>query len=241
MQLDAIVTSGAPHVAALAAATTKTPIVFFSASDVVALGLVKDLARPGGNVTGFTGFEPSLGGKWVELMKELAPQTTRVILPFSPKSAPIAPHFMRFVEEAATSKHMKCIVVQIDEANVDFASLMEEHGRQPGGSVILIPDAFTATRWGEYVPAAIRARLPLISPFSAVAQGGGLASYGVNIVDLVRSAAGYVDRILRGDSVSELPVQEPTKLELVINLKTAKSLGLAISPVLLARAYEVIE
>jgi putative ABC transport system substrate-binding protein len=240
-QPDAIITSSAPLLAGLIAATSKIPIVFYSVSAPIALGLVKDLARPMGNVTGFTGFEPSLGGKWVELMKELVPATVRVVIPFSPKGTPHAAQFMRFIEEATASKHMRCLPIELDEANVDFASLMQEHGREPNGSVILIPDAFTATRWGQYVPAAIRAQLPLMSPFSLAAQGGALASYGVNIIDQLRKVAGYVDRIMRGESAAELPVQEPTVFEFVINLKTAKALGLTVLPSLVARADEVIE
>jgi putative tryptophan/tyrosine transport system substrate-binding protein len=241
LQSDAIITTSAPLLAALVAATSKVPIVFYSVSAPVVLGLVKDLARPGGNVTGFTGFEPSLGGKWVELMKEMVPNINHIIVLFSPKGAPNAPLFLSFIEAAAALKKLRCVARRLDESNVNFASLMEELSRDPGGGIILVPDAFTSVRIDQIVPAALGARLPLISPFPTFAQAGALVAYGINLIDQNRKAAAYVDRILRGENPGDLPVQEPTTFELIINLKTAKVLGLTIPSTLLSRADEIIE
>jgi putative tryptophan/tyrosine transport system substrate-binding protein len=241
MQSDVIVTSSAPLVAALQAATSTIPIVFFSTSAPVALGLVKDLARPGGNTTGFTGFEPSLGGKWVELMKEIAPAINHVTVLFTAKGAPNASFFMKFIETAGAAKQIRCVTRSVDQSSVHFPSLMEELAQDPDGGVILLPDAFTAGQIEQIVPAALKFRLPLMAPFPAFARAGGLAAYGINVADQVRRTATYVDRILRGEKPGDLPVQEPTTFELVINLKAAKALGLIVPPSLLARADEVVE
>jgi putative tryptophan/tyrosine transport system substrate-binding protein len=241
MPSDVIVSSSSPLLAALERETSTLPIVFIFVSDPVAQGFVKNLPRPGGNVTGFTAFEPSLGGKWVELLKELVPNINRVILLFSPKGAPNAPLFIRFAETSAASHGITISSKLVDEDTANFELIMEEIARDPGGGIVLLPDAFTASRISQIVPAAVRFRLPMMSPFPLFAQAGALVSYGVNQPEQMRRAASYVDRILRGEKPGELPVQEPTTFELVLNLKTAKALGIIVPPSLLSRADEVIE
>jgi putative tryptophan/tyrosine transport system substrate-binding protein len=238
---DVIVSSSSPLLAALERATSTLPIVFIFVSDPVAQGFVKNLPRPGGNVTGFTAFEPSLGGKWVELLKEIAPAINRVILLFTPKGAPNAPLFIRFAETAAASKGITILRKPVDQDTANFELIIEEIARDPDGSIVLLPDAFTAARINEIVPAAVRFRMPMMSSLPSFAQAGALASYGINQPGQMRRAAAYVDRILRGEKPGDLPVQEPTTFELVLNLKTAKALGLSVPPALLARADEVIE
>jgi putative ABC transport system substrate-binding protein len=237
---DLIVCFGAPTLVALRKETRLIPIVFGFVSDPVGLGQVESLARPGGNATGFTPFIPSLGGKWVELLKEMSPTLKRVAIFLNPDTAANAPSFERPAEAAAASLGVAIMQAAIRN-DTDIEPTMTSIAGVPDGGVVLVPDPFTAARYELIASAAIRQRVPLIAPFHYFTTAGGLASYGVNEEDEYQRVASYVDRILRGEKPAELPVQAPTKFELVINLKTAKLLGRTIPQSLLAGADEVIE
>jgi putative ABC transport system substrate-binding protein len=200
---------------------------------------VTNLARPSGNVTGFTNFEVSMGGKWLELLKEVSPRITRVALIFNPHTAPFA-GMLRSIEASAAS-----LAIDITTRGVSDATELEPAivaaAREPGTALIVFPDIFTGAHHEQIVALAEQYMLPAIYPFRFFAAGGGLMSYGIDTPDLFRRMAGYVDRIVKGAKPSDLPVQAPNKFELVINLKTAKALGLEIPPKLLALADEVIE
>jgi len=208
-------------------------------SDPVGSGLVADLKQPGGNITGFGYLEPSLGGKWLELLSGIAPGLKRVAIMFNPDTAPVSVYMPSF-ETAARSLKVVPIVASVhDEVEIETAII--GLGREPGGGLVVMPDTFTVSHRAPIILAAARNNVPTVYTLSAFATDGGLLSYGVDRVDTFRRAATYVDRVLRGAKPSELPVQFPTKFELVINIKTAKALGLAIPPNLLAIADEVIE
>jgi putative tryptophan/tyrosine transport system substrate-binding protein len=198
------------------------------------------MARPGGNVTGFLNFEFSMGGKWLETLKQIAPAVGRVALLFNPHTAPYASSFIRVAEAAAPSFGVELIAAgvhndgELERAAADFAA-------KPAGGLIILPDAFTTNHRDLIVALAARFRLPAVYPLRVFAKSGGLISDGGDSIDLFRRAASYVDRILKGANPGDLPVQAPTKFELVINLKTANALGLNVPPMLLARADEVIE
>jgi putative ABC transport system substrate-binding protein len=209
-------------------------------SEPVAQGFVASLARPGGNTTGFTNLEPSVGGKWVELLKDIAPRVTRVAVMFNPASTSIAAQFVRSVEAAGVKLGLETAEARVHEfAEID--AVLTRLGREPGIGLILPPDTFTGFHHKLIVELAARYRLPAIYPFGYFAVAGGLVAYGPDVTDQFRRAATYVDRIFQGEPPGDLPVQQPTKFELVINLKTAKALGLTVPPTLLARADEVIE
>jgi ABC-type uncharacterized transport system substrate-binding protein len=240
MRPDVIMSSTFASLAVLRNETRSIPIVFVMVSDPVGMGIVESMARPGGNITGFTPFEPSLGGKWVELLKEIAPALTRAAILFNPETAANAPSFVQFAQAAGSMVRVSTIPTPI-RANAEIERSIAELAQQPGSGLVIVPDAFTAARYKLIVAATTHHRLPLIVPFRYFTTAGGLASYGINISGEYRRAAAYIDRILRGEKPAELPVQAPTKFELVINLKTAKALGLEVPPTLLARADEVIE
>jgi putative tryptophan/tyrosine transport system substrate-binding protein len=240
LALDAIVTLGTPGLVATARETRTIPIVFMSVSDPVGLGFVASLAHPGGNITGFANFAPAIGGKWLELLKEIAPGVTRVALLFNPETAPFNASILRSLEVAAPS-----FEVQVSAATVHDPAELEGAiaviAREPGGGLIVGPDNFTSQHRERITALAARHRLPAVYPLRVFARSGGLLVYGVDLVEQARQAAAYVDRILKGAKPSDLPVQAPTKFELIVNLKTAKALGLAIPQSILARADEVIE
>jgi putative ABC transport system substrate-binding protein len=214
-----------------------------SVSDPIGSGFVESFSRPGGNTTGLTNFEPSMGGKWVELVKELAPTVKRVGMLYNPDTASggsVGGVYLRAAEQAAQSLGVEFLVSAVsDAAEIDrtFASL----AREPSGAVIVMPNAFTAVHRERIVALARQYLLPATYPFRYFVNSGGLISYGIDQMDLFKRAASYVDAILKGAKPSELPVQAPTKFELVINLKTAKELGITVPPRLLALADEVIE
>jgi putative ABC transport system substrate-binding protein len=216
------------------------PIVFIGVSEPIAQGFVQSLSHPGGNMTGFTNLEPTIGGKWVELLKEMAPATDRVAVIFNPKNAPNAELFASAVSSAGQALSIGSNVFPVDDP-ADIEPVVKMFGGQPGGALILPPDTFTTFHRKRIAELARRHRVPAISAFRHITADGGLASYGVDVPDQFRLAASYVDRILRGERVGELPVQQPTRFELVINLNTAKALAIEIPPTLLARADEVIE
>ena len=240
MPADVIVSQSAPALVALHKQTESIPIVFTFVSDPVGMGLVKSMGRPGGNITGFAAFEPSLGGKWLEVIKEIAPSATRAGVLFNPKTAPNAPSFLQAAQSAGLSLGVSVVPAHVsDDAEID--RVVAEFAQQPGGSLLVVPDPFTAARRDRIVAIAASHRLPLTAPFRSFAEKGALISYGISAPAQASQAATYVDRILRGEKPGELPVQAPTKFELVINNKTAKALGIAVPPSLLARADEVIE
>jgi putative tryptophan/tyrosine transport system substrate-binding protein len=236
----AILSRGTSETNALMRETRTIPIVFAAVSDPITSGFVANLARPGGNVTGFTNVESTLGGKWVELLKEIAPGTTRVTLLFNPATPATLQFYLPSIQTAAQS-----LVVQVSDAPVRARDGIEEViaaiARDPGGGLIAMPDPFTGTNLGLIVALAASYRVPAISYPPLYAQSGGLISYGVDFTRLFRLSAGYIDRILKGAKPADLPVQLPTKLELVINLKAAKALGLTVPLALLGRADELIE
>ena len=221
--------------------TRTIPIVFVVVSDPVGDGLVDSMARPGGNVTGFTNVEASLGGKWLELLRDISPRISRVAVMFDPKTAAGGgAYYMRLVKEAAASLAVNVAATPVQDG-ADIERAIEVFTREADGALIVTPDVTTTIHRAVIIAAAAQHRLPAVYPFRYVAAEGGLASYGVDVVDLYRRATGYVDRILKGEKPSDLPVQAPTRFELVINLKTAKALGLTVPPTLIARADEVIE
>ena len=240
MAPDLILANSTPVMAALQEQSHAIPIVFTQVTDPVGKGLVTNLAHPGGHLTGFTSFEFSVGTKWLETLKEVAPRVTRVALVFNPQTAPFADLFWRPVEAAAPSFG----VVPISAGALTFAEferLVDAFAREPSGGLIVLPDVSTLNYRDGLIGLAARHRLPAIYPERIFATSGGLLSYGSDVSDVFRRAAGYVDRILKGEKPANLPVQSPTKYELVINLKTAKALGLEVPPTLLATANEVIE
>jgi putative ABC transport system substrate-binding protein len=238
---DILVSNTTPAVLALRQQTQEIPIVFVSASDPVGSGLVTTFARPGGNITGFTNFEPSLAGKWLELLKEIAPWVTRLSVMYNPETAPgRGIYYLEPLQAAAPRFGVELIAKPVrDPAQIEEAIIVL--GRDPNGGLFGMPDAFMTVHRGLVIHLASRYRVPAVYPFRYYAIDGGLVSYGIDVVDLFVRAASYVDRILRGAKPGELPIQQPIKFELVVNMKTANALGFAVPPGLLLRADEVIE
>jgi len=240
LQPDLIVTESTPAAGAMLEETRTIPVVFTLVADPVGSGFVASLPRPGGNATGFTPIVSSLGGKWVELLKEIAPHIARVTLLFNPPTAPFVQDYLTSFRAAAASVGLEAIVAPINEMSelqTRFATLTSE----PKNGLVVIPDAFTQHYLAEIAEVAARYHVPAIDWSRSFTEVGGLISYGPYLVEEYRRAASYVDRILKGEKPSDLPVQAPVKFELVINLKTAKALGLTVPPSLLVRADEVIE
>jgi ABC-type uncharacterized transport system substrate-binding protein len=237
---DIVVAYATPAVLALQQETHAIPIVFLAVTDPVGQGIVASLAHPGGNITGFQDFEISLGTKWMDALKQIAPNLKRVTTIFNPRTAPYYPLYLRAIEEAASSFAVELIAVEVhDDAEIERA--ISDIGREPNGGLFILPDTFNFIHRRTIIALADRYRLPAVYFFPFFATEGGLISYGPDEIDMVRRAAGYVDRILKGAKAADLPVQQPTNFRLVINLKTAKALGLTIPQSLLARADEVIE
>jgi putative tryptophan/tyrosine transport system substrate-binding protein len=240
LQPDLILSAVTPTTAALLEQTRTIPIVFATVSDPVGSGFVASLPRPGGNVTGFQAMVGSLAGKWLELLKEIAPHVTRVAMLFSPAVAPYAESFLNPLKAAASSIAVEAIAVPVRDLS-EFESVVAAQAREPNGGLIVMPDTFTDVHRAEITSLAARFGLPAVYPRRIFAEVGGLLSYGIDQLDSYRQAATYADRILKGAKPGELPVQAPVKFELVINLKTAKALGLDVPPLLQQRADEVIE
>jgi putative ABC transport system substrate-binding protein len=236
---DIIFTGGTPTTAAVQRETQTIPIVFASAAEPVASGIVPGLNQPGGNVTGFAVFEASLGGKWLELLSEIAPGLKRAAIMFNPDTAPVSV-YMPSLEMAARSLKVVPIIAPV-HSDAEIETAITALGREPGGGLVVVPDGFTLARRAPIISAAARNKVPAVYNQSFFARDGGLLSYGGDTVDPYRRAASYVDRILRGAKPGDLPVQFPTKFEMVVNRKTATALGLAIPPSILLRADEVIE
>jgi len=236
---DVLLASGSSSVAALQRITQSAPIVFANVVDPVGAGYVTSLARPGGNTTGFTSFEYSIGGKWLELLKQIAPRVTRVAVLRDPAIASGIGQFAA-IQSAASPSAVELSVIDPRDAS-ELERALDIFAREPNGSLIVTAASSTAANRELIISVAKRHRLPTIYAFRYLVLSGGLASYGPNTLDIFRRAATYVDRVLKGAKPSELAVQAPTKYELVINLKTAKALGLEVPPALLATADEVIE
>jgi putative ABC transport system substrate-binding protein len=239
LQPDIIVTGSTPATAAVQRETRTIPIVFVTGGDPVASGIVARLDRPSGNMTGFANFETTLAGKWLELLSEIAPRVKRAAIMFNPDAAFVSTYVPSF-EIAARSLKLVPIVAPV-HSDVEIEAAIMALGREPGGGLVILPDIFMAARRTPIILAAARNNVPAVYPLPYYATEGGLLSYGPDQLDIWRRAATYVDRILRGAKPAELPVQLPIKFEMVVNLKTAKALGLAVPQSILLRADEVIE
>jgi len=236
---DVIFAQGTPGLKAVRQYSSIMPVVFTLVADPVGQGLIQSLSRPGGYATGFTNFEFSIGGKWLELLMEVDPRVKRLVLianPANPNGVP----FSQFIEASGRS-----VGVDVSTANVRNAAEIDAAivalAQQPDGGLIVFPDSLAVVHRELITRLAATYRVPAVYPFGIFPKNGGLSSYGLDFPELYRQAAVYVDRILRGASPADLPVQAPTKFELVINLKAAKALNLTVPPSLLARADEVIE
>jgi putative ABC transport system substrate-binding protein len=236
---DAIVVTTAPALAELHRLTSTIPIVFIQVGDPVGSGFVASLARPGGNITGFQAFEPTMGGKWLGVLKEAAPNLSRAAVLFSSDAGPNVA-YLRAAEAVAPSLGATVTAVDVLDGG-EIERSVAAFASQPDGGLIVMPNRYTLANRGSIIILAARHRLPAIYPYRPFAVEGGLISYGFDLIDQWRGAATYVDRILRGEKAGELPVQAPTKFELVVNLKTAKTLGLNVPPAFPLRADEVIE
>jgi putative tryptophan/tyrosine transport system substrate-binding protein len=236
---DVILAAGSPNVGWLQQATRTVPIVFVGVVDPVGAGLVASLARPGGNTTGFTSFEYGTSAKWLELLKEIDPRVTRAAVLRDPTN-PASLGMLAAMQGMAPSLRVELSPINVREAP-EIERAIADFGRPSNGGLIVTLTAFTIRHRRLISAMATQHRLPAVYPYRYFATAGGLISYGPDAVDLYRQAAGYVDRILKGEKPADLPVQAPTKYELVINLKAAKALGLDVPPTLLARADEVIE
>jgi putative ABC transport system substrate-binding protein len=237
---DLIVAHGSPVVAALKQATRTIPIIFGMVNDPVDQGFIASLARPGGNITGWTFIEPAMVGKWLAMLKEMAPGIRRAALMFNPETTNYYRDYLRRLGAAPAKLGVELTAAQVrDEAGVEAA--IAALAREPGGGLIAAADPFNAAHRALIMTLAEHHRVPALYHLRQIVEDGGLMSYGPDTSDISRRMASYVDRILKGEKPADLPVQNPTKFELVINLPTARALGLDVAPSLLARADEVIE
>jgi putative ABC transport system substrate-binding protein len=237
---DIILTAGDVSTLAVERETRTIPIVFASVGDPVASGIVARIDRPNGNVTGFANLEATLGGKWLELLSEIAPGLKRAIIMFNPDMNPFVSRFMPSFETAARSLRIVLSTAPVN-SDVEIEKAIRDLGRETGGGLVVMPSAFTSLHRAPIISVAARNNVPAVYSTSNLVREGGLFSYGVYLAEAYRLAATYVDRILRGAKPAELPVQLPTKFEMVVNLKTAKSLGLTVPQSILLTADEVIE
>jgi len=240
LQPDVILANNTPTTAAVLQQTTTIPIVFAVVADPVGSGFVASLARPDGNVTGFTLTEPTMTSKWLELLKEIAPHVSRVAFLFNPAATPYRDIYLNPFKTAAPNFAVQAIPAPVHSPS-ELETVIAAQAREPNSGLIVMPDGFMNVHRAKITSLADRWRLPAVYPFRFFAELGGLLCYGNEQRDQFRLAATYVDRVLRGGKPRELPVQAPVKFELVINLKTAKALGLDVPPSMLARADEVIE
>jgi putative ABC transport system substrate-binding protein len=240
LQPDLILSNTTPTTAALLQHTRTIPIVFAMVADPVGSGFVASFGRPGGNVTGFAVMEASLGGKWVGLLKEIAPRVSRIAMLFNPAVATYAEFWLNPFKAAGASFGVEAIAAPVRDTS-ELESVIAAQAREPNGSFVVMPDSFTDAHRAEITSLAARYRLPAVYAYRFFTALGGLMSYGVDLIDNFPRAAAYADRILKGEKPADLPVQAPTKYELVINLKTAKALGLDLSLQLQQRADELIE
>lgn len=237
---EVIAAWGSPSVAALRRQMSTIPIVLVNVTDPVGQGFVESLAHPGGNITGFTDYDPPMAGKWLGMLTQITPPVARVAVLFNPTTAPFAGLMLRVIEESARSLAVAVRAAPChDDAEVE--ALIAGLAREERGGLLVLPENFNIVHRDVIITLAARYRLPAVYPYRFFTAIGGLMSYGIDPDDLFRRAASYVDRILRGAKPADLPVQNPNKFELVINLKTAKALGLTVAPLLLDTADEVIE
>jgi putative ABC transport system substrate-binding protein len=237
---DVILANTAPVMTILRPATSTIPIVFAVVNDPVGLGFISSLAHPGGNITGFSFIEPEIVGKWINLLRDVKPNLSRVALMFNPDTAPYYDGYLRSFKalpQQASVEVEAAHVRSVGEVDLTIAKL----GREPGNGLIAAADAFILAVRGAILKAADQHRVPIISPYRQFATEGSLMSYGPDTADVFRRSASYIDRILKGESPGNLPAQSPNKFELVVNLKTAKALGLAVRDSFLQLADEVIE
>jgi putative tryptophan/tyrosine transport system substrate-binding protein len=239
LQPDLIVAGSAPALAAVAQWTRTIPVVFVQVSDPVGSGFVAGLARPGGNITGFTNFESEMSGKWLGLLKEAAPNLTRVAMPFHPETANNVA-FLRAAEAVAPSLGVQVTAARVHDG-IEIERAIAAFAREPDGGLLITPHPILVTNRGSIIELAARYHLPAIYPFGYIATEGGLIAYGPDQIDQWRGAARYTDRILKGEKPGELPVQAPTKFELVINLQAAKAIGHEVPAGLVLRADKLIE
>ena len=237
---DLIVAEGTPRLVAAQLATRTVPIIFVNVTDPVGQGFIESLARPGGNATGFALFEFSMGTKWLELLRELVPSVKKIGLMFNPIMAPYFGLYVRSIQQGALTFGIEPYAMPVDDESGIERSL-STLAQQPHSSLLVLPDAFTVHRRNLLIDQGARYGIPAVYTIRVFPESGGLVSYGVDFAIQYRQAAFYADRILKGAKPGELPIQQPTKYELVINLKTAKALGLTVPPKLLFTADEVIE
>jgi ABC-type uncharacterized transport system substrate-binding protein len=237
---ELVVAVSTPAVKALQRESKTIPIIFTQVSDPIGQDIVKSLAKPGGTVTGFTNYDRAIGGKWLELLKRVSPTITRAAVVFNPQTAPYTELYMASIESAAPSHTVSVTTAQVHDA-AEIERTITEFARVPGGGLIIMTDAFTSVHRRRIIDLAARFALPAVYPYRYYVADGGLMSYGTDQIDQIRGAALYVDRILKGERPGDLPVQAPTKFQLVVNVKTAKALGLKISESFLLRADEVVE
>ena len=240
LQPHLILSHNTPTTEALLRQTRTIPIVFAVVSDPIGTGFAQSFSRPGGNVTGFTNIEPTMASKWLELLKEIAPNVTQVAFLFNPATAPYAEYYLSPFKVAAASLAVEAIPSPVRNTS-ELESAIAAQARTPNGGLVLMTDSFLVTHRARITSQAARYRLPAVYPFRDFIEVGGLICYGNDLYDNFRRAASYADRIFKGAAPSELPIQAPVKFELVINLKTAKVLGLAIPQSVLLRADELIQ
>jgi putative ABC transport system substrate-binding protein len=240
LQPDLILTQNTPTTAAILQQTRAIPIIFANVSDPIGSGFVASFSQPGGNVTGFTDIEATIAGSWLQLLKEIAPHVTRVAFLFNPTTAPFAEYFLGYFKAVAGAFAVDAITAPVRDT-LELESVVAAQARDPNGGLIVMPEAFMNVHRVEVISLAAHYRLPAVYPRRFFAELGGLLSYGNDQSDNFRRTATYADRILKGSRPDELPVEQPTKFELVINLKTAKALGIDVPAILLAKADDVIE
>ena len=240
LQPDVIITQSTPATAAMQPETSTIPIVFAGVADPIGSGFVASLSRPGGNLTGLLQYEESITGKWLAMLKEIAPNLMRAALVANPRTAAFD-YFLRSAKALAPSLAIDLVPTPVDNSAADIERAIETFAREPNGGLVLPPDTTTVVHRDLIIALASQHRLPAVYAIRVFVAAGGLMCYGTDFVDLYRQAASYVDSILRGAKAADLPVQTPTKFETVINLKTAKALGLTVPPGLLIAADEVIE
>jgi putative tryptophan/tyrosine transport system substrate-binding protein len=237
---DVIFDQTTPVTGALSRETHTIPIVFVYVADPLGSGFAPSLARPGGNITGFTYLEPTTGGKWVELLKEIAPRTAHVAILFNPATTPPLKFYMPSIQAAASLFAIEASSTPVHGKD-EIEGVIAAQARNPGGGLLVMPDVFNDANLELIIALAARSRVPAIYPRPVFAESGGLIAYGADLTEQFRQAAGYIDRILKGANPGDLPIQQPTKFELVINLKTAQALGLSVPQSMLLLADGVIE
>jgi len=241
LQPDVLFLESTPAAAALRQETRTIPIVFVGVSDPIGSGFVTSLARPGGNLTGMMQYESGIVGKWLAMLKEIAPRLSRVAFVANPKFRGLYDYFLRFAQAAASALAIELIPTLISNDAADIERSIESFARMPDGGLLMVPDATIVAHRDLVIALAAQHRLPAVYPWRFFVTAGGLMSYGIDNVAKYQNAASYVDRILHGAKPAELPVQAPTKYETAVNLKTAKAIGLDVPQSLLLSADEVIE